>query len=382
MHLSSLVDRVGGPAVRAWDLHYTALGAQRRGEDVILLSVGDPDFDTPPGIVQRAVAALEAGDTHYTDVIGRAELRAAVAQEHARCSGQAVGAEHVAILAGAQNALFAASLCIAEREHGRIRQVHGLGGATVVPVECPAARGFHLDAQRIARAITPRTRAICYASPNNPTGAVCSRAELEGVAALAREHDLWVVADEVYARVCFEAVHQSIAALPGMAERTITVSSVSKSYAMTGWRAGWMVAPPALIAHVQDLAMCMLYGIPGFVQQAVLEALTNGAADVARMRDAYRRRRDLALGILGAVPGLKCLTPEAGMFMLIDVRGTGLTVEEFTHGLYAATGVSTLDAAAFGPKLAGYVRLSFAVGEARLRDACERIHRFLTQRAP
>ena len=391
MHLSSLVDRVGGPAVRAWDLHYTALGAQRRGEDVIVLSVGDPDFDTPPAIVRRAVAALEAGDTHYTDVIGRAELRAAVAAEHARHSGQAVGPEQVAILAGAQNALFAASLCIAERGDEVIvadpmyltyPAVFSLGGAALVPVECPAAQGFHLDAQRIARAITPRTRAICYASPNNPTGAVCSRAELEGVAALAREHDLWVVADEVYARVCFEAVHQSIAALPGMAERTITVSSVSKSYAMTGWRAGWMIAPPALIAHVQDLALCMLYGIPGFVQQAVLEALTNGAADVARMRDAYRRRRDLALGILGTIAALRCLTPEAGMFMLVDVRGTGLTVEEFTQGLYAATGVSTLDASDFGPKLAGYVRLSFAVGEERLRDACERIRRFLAQRTP
>jgi len=114
----------------------------------------------------------------------------------------------------------------------------------------------------------------------------------------------------------------------------------------------------------------------------VLEALTNGAADVARMRDAYRRRRDLALGILGTIAALRCLTPEAGMFMLVDVRGTGLTVEEFTQGLYAATGVSTLDASAFGPKLAGYVRLSFAVGEERLRDACERIRRFLAQRTP
>ena len=389
MRLSSLVDRVGGPSVRAWDLHYTAQAEQRRGADVIVLSVGDPDFDTPPAIVSRAVAALEGGDTHYTDVIGRTELRAAVAAEHARHSGQAVGPEHVAILAGAQNALFAASLCLAERGDEVIvaepmyltyPAVFSLGGATLVPVECSAAHGFHLDPAHIARAITPRTRAICYASPNNPTGAACTRAELEGVAALAREHDLWVVADEVYGHVCFEATHQSIAALPGMAERTVTISSVSKSYAMTGWRAGWMIAPPTLIAHVQDLALCMLYGLPGFVQQAVLEAITNGAADVERMRTAYRRRRDLALEVLGAVPMLKCLKPEAGMFMLVDVRGTGLTVEQFTQGLYAATGVSTLDAAAFGPRLAGYVRLSFAVGDERLREACERIRRYVERR--
>jgi arginine:pyruvate transaminase len=385
VRFSSLVHRISGPTARAWDVHYRALAAQRLGSDVIILSVGDPGFATPAPARARALRAMEAGDTHYTEILGRPALREAVARDYRAHGGHSVGAEHVAILAGAQNALFVSALCLLEAgdevlvpEPMYLTYPAALGtaGARLVAVATPASNGFRLDLEALAAAVTPRTRAIFYATPNNPTGVAFTRTELEGIAALARQHDLWVVADEVYARFCFERKHESLAALPGMAERVITVSSVSKSHAMTGWRCGWMIAPTSVIEHVGNLGLCMLYGLPGFIQEGALEAITHCDAAVEDMRAAYRRRRDWAIDCLDAVPGLRCLTPEAGLFMLFDVRATGLTAAEFATRLYEETGVAALDATAFGPSAEGHVRLSFSVDDAVLAEGCRRIAAF------
>jgi arginine:pyruvate transaminase len=197
--------------------------------------------------------------------------------------------------------------------------------------------------------------------------------ELQAIAKMAQAHDLWVVADEVYAELTFEQAHVSIAALPGMAERTVTISSLSKSHAMAGWRLGWAVAPAPLIDHMANLLLCMLYGIPGFVQEAALEAIAQRGVLVPAMRAEYRKRRDIAFKLLSDVPGLHCRLAEAGMFMLIDIRDTGLSANDFTWGLFRQTGVSVLDAQAFGPTARGFLRLGFVVGEERLTEACQRI---------
>lgn len=382
MRFSSLVERIGGERVDAWKIHSAAMAAAERGEDVIVLSVGDPDFATPLEITERAVQALRAGDTHYAAVNGRLALRQAIAEAHSEQSGQLVGAENVIVTGGAQNALFAAALCLCEygdevlvpepmylTYEASVRA----GGATLVPVPVDAARGFHLDLDGLAAAVTPRTQAIFLATPCNPTGTVLTRGELEAVAELARRHDLWVVADEVYAGLTFEHEHLSLAALPGMAERTVTLGSLSKSHAMAGWRLGWAIGPAPLIEHMGKLALCMLYGLPGFIQEAALVALAERRAIVGQMRDTYRRRRDTTYTLLRQVPGLSCQLPEAGMFMLLDVRGTGQSAAEFSWGLFRATGVSVLDAEAFGATASGYVRLGFVVDEARLAEACRRI---------
>lgn len=387
MQFSSLVERIAGERVDAWKIHSAALEAAERGEDVIILSVGDPDFATPAVITERAVQALRGGDTHYSAVSGKHELRLAIAKEHARQSGQLVGPDHVIVTGGAQNALFAVAMCLCEAGdevlvpepmyltyEASIRA----GGAALVPVPVSAANGFHLDTKALAAAITPRTKAIFMATPCNPTGAVMTRSELQAIASLAQQHDLWVVADEVYGGLTFESPHISIAALPGMAERTVTINSLSKSHAMAGWRLGWAVGPQELIEHMGRLALCMLYGLPGFIQEAALTALAERDSIVNQMRATYRRRRDLAYGSLRGVPGLNCLLPEAGMFMLIDVRGTGLTADEFAWGLFRETGVSVLDAQAFGASAAGFLRLGFVVDEPRLADACQRIASFVS----
>jgi arginine:pyruvate transaminase len=386
MQYSPLVNRISGEGAAAWDIHYAALAARSRGEDVILLSIGDPDLATPESIVDAAVRALRAGDTHYTDIAGRPALRQAIAESRAASEGTKVSAENVVVFAGAQNALFAASLClfspgdevlVLEPMYVTYEATVGASGASMVRIAPLPESGFRPDLDAIARAVGPKTRGILFATPNNPTGVVMSEAELAGIAEIAVRHDLWVISDEVYASLTFDRPHVSIAAMPGMRERTVTVSSLSKSMAMTGWRCGWMIGPKALATHAEKLALCMLYGQPGFIQEAALHALREGQDEFARMRDIYRRRRDLVHAALAGLPELSFDKPEAGMFALIDVRPSGLTGSDFAWGLLRTEGVAVLEATPFGRSASGFVRMSYALDEATLEKACARIRRFV-----
>jgi arginine:pyruvate transaminase len=390
MKFSRLTERVKGGAADAWDQHYLARQAEMRGEDVIILSVGDPDFATPASVIDRAEQAMRAGDTHYTSILGHAELREAIAERHRLGSGQAVDAGGVITTSGAQNALFACSLCLLDPGDEAIvlqpmyvtyEATIQAPGATLVPVVLDRERGFRLDRDALQNAVTGKTRAIFYASPSNPTGVALRRDELELIAEIAQRHDLWVVADEVYADFVFDGEFHHIASLPGMAERVITIGSLSKSYAMSGWRVGWAIAPAAMIANMEKLALCMLYGLPGFIQQAAAEALQHCAADLQQMRAVYRRRRDFLYQALRAMPGLEPLLPEAGMFMMVRVLGSGFSAGEFVRELYQATGVSVLDATAFGASAEGYVRVSYTVADAELEEACRRIKSFMEKLA-
>ncbi len=389
MRYSQFTRRIDGEGAAAWQLHWQALAARRAGRDVILLSVGDPDFDTPAAITETAIASLKRGDTHYADILGLPEARAAAAQRHSLDTGQLVDAASVAITPGAQGGLFAAAMSILdpgdealvpEPMYVTYEATLQASGAALVRVPCHADQGFRLDLRDLQAAVTPRSKAIFLANPNNPTGVVMDRAQLEGIAALARQHDLWVVADEVYQSLVFEGERCSIAALPGMGERTITLNSLSKSHAMTGWRFGWLVGPPDLISHVGHLGLCNLYGLPAFIQQAGVTGLLTHLPEVAAMRAAYQRRRDLALDALRDIPGIRCLRPSAGMFMLLDVRASGLSARDFAWGLFEKTGVSVLDASAFGASALGHLRLSFAIDEAILQEACRRIGVFARAR--
>ncbi|MFM0279593.1 pyridoxal phosphate-dependent aminotransferase [Paraburkholderia sediminicola] len=386
MKYSSLVARIQGRRTAAWEIHHAAQAAVAAGGDVIILSVGDPDFATPEMIVERAVTALRDGDTHYSPVSGREPLRVAIAEEHSDQSGQRLTAENVILCAGAQNGLFASSLCLCEAGDEVIvpepmyltyEAAIRVTGATLVPVPVDPKRGFHLDGDALEAAITPRTKAIFIATPCNPTGVVMPRVDLERIARLACAHDLWVLSDEVYADLTFEREHISIGSFPGMASRTVTLGSLSKSHAMAGWRLGWVIGPPPLIEHLGRLALCMLYGLPGFVQQAVLVALEHKSTIVADMREIYRRRRDIVYERLSQVRRLRCLLPEAGMFVMIDVTGTGLDAHQFSWELFRAQRVSLLDASAFGETANGYVRLGLVVDDRRLIEACERIAEFV-----
>ncbi len=383
--LSPLVARIGGKGAEAWEVHSQAMTRLAAGEDVIALTIGDPDFDTPSAIVEAAVEELRAGNTHYTGTAGIAPLRAAVARYQSRLSGREFGPDQVAVALGAQNALFSAALClfapgdeviVPEPAYVTYEAVLGASGATIVWMPLRAERDFHIDPADVAAAITERTRGILLNFPNNPTGALLSDGAALEIAGLCRKHDLWLISDEVYSTLIFEGAHSNPCALPGMAERSVIVNSVSKSHAMTGWRLGWTVASEPVTEAIAKLALCMHYGNPGFTQAALASCLERDLPEVAEMKDAYRRRRDLAFQRLSGVPGLRLHNPESGMFMMVDVRGTGLSAEDFAWRLLEAKGVAVLPGDAFGPSAEGHVRISFAVAEASLAEACGRIAAF------
>jgi arginine:pyruvate transaminase len=391
MRFSSFVERIGGEGAAAWEIHGRASRLKREGRDIILLSVGEPDFDTPPAIVDAAIEGLRQGHTHYGEVVGDHRLRAAIAAAHQAQSGQPTDSNQVVVMAGAQCALYAAAACVLDRGDEIIvpapayvtyEAVIGASGARMVLIPLKPEHGFQVEPEAIERAITPKSRALLINSPNNPTGAVITRANWERLATICVRHDLWLLSDEVYAGLVYEGEHVSPAGLPGMAERTVTINSLSKSHAMTGWRLGWCIAPPALAGHLANLALCMLYGSPPFIQDAARAAFTTEPPEVAAMKESYRRRRDLVCGRLGNVKGLRCHRPEGGMFAMVDVRATGLSAHDFASGLLDAEGVSVLPGDAFGHAATGHVRISLGNSDEDLARACDRIERYAAKLAP
>lgn len=386
MKYSEIVHRIGGKGRDAWNIHFEATQAAARGEDIIMLSIGEAEFPTPPEFGAAAVKAIEAGDHHYSAIRGRGPLREAIAEYQGAYMGQEIDPMQVIVLAGAQNGLIAASLLVGgpgteiiapTPTYVTYEAAVGASGAHMVAVPQKPENGFRIDPASLEAAVTDKSRAIMIANPNNPTGVGCTREELEAIAEIAKAHDLWVIMDEVYASMAFDHPHYCMASLPGMAERTMTIGSLSKSHAMTGWRLGWMVGPRDLIDHAENLALCMLYGVPGFSQEAATVAVRDGAEVVTHHREVFRRRRDLVYAALRGVNGISINNPDAGMFVLADIRATGLSSNEFSWGLFKAEGVSVLDASAFGESADGHIRIAFTVGEEALTEACKRIARYV-----
>ena len=385
MKFASFVDSLGGDGAEAWAILTESREAQARGEDVIILSIGDPDFETPTFVVDTAIEALRAGDTHYTELEGRSTLRSAIANKMSLTSGVEIGPDRVTVLAGTQNAFYAVCRClfgqgdeviVLDPAYVTYEAAIASTGATQVRVRQPVESGFRPDVDVLAASITSTTRGIVFSNPSNPTGVIFNNDELNAIADIAIQNDLWVVADEVYSDLVFDGIYRSIAGLDGMLERTVTVSSVSKSYAMTGWRCGWAVGPPALMSHLRRMALITLYGLPGFVMEAANVALREGSEEVECARETYRRRRDLVLEILAEARNLPTLVPEAGMFLMADVRAHNDDANLFAWDLYRSTGVSVLDAGAFGSTSRGWVRISYGIDEVQLTEACRRIVEF------
>ena len=386
MRYAPFVERTSGEGSRAWEIHDRARKMKDAGRDIIFLSIGDPDFDTPPPIVDAVVESLRQGRTHYTEMSGIPPLREAIAARHLKLTGHRVDAGAVVVTAGAQCGLFSAMLCLAgpgdevivpEPMYVTYEAVVGVTAARLVQVPLRGENGFHLDPDDLAAAVTPRSRVILLNFPHNPTGATLTAEELEAIADIAKRHDLWVISDEVYGTLTYDQPHRSIVALPGMAERTVVVDSLSKSHAMTGWRLGWTISPGDLPGHLSNLALCMLYGCPPFIQDAAVTALSREYDEIAVMRAAFRERRDLLVERINAMPRIGCRKPEGSMFLMIDVRESGLGSMDFAWRLLEAHGVSTLPCDGFGPSGEGYLRISLSSPLAELREFCDRLERML-----
>jgi len=325
---------------------------------------------------------LRMGATHYAEVRGNQSLRAAIARRHAKASGMEVTADNVVVLAGAQCAVFSVAQCVLEPGDEVIvpepmyvtyEAVFGACGAIVVPVPVRPEHGFRVQPEDVAARITGKTRALMINSPHNPTGASLPLATWEALAKLCVQHDLWLICDEVYSELLFEGRHVSPGSLPGMAERTASINSLSKSHAMTGWRVGWVVSSPELAAHLSHLALCMLYGLPDFIQKAAEVAVTAELTELAHMRDIYRERRDRVCAALQDCQGARPLKPDGGMFVMIDIRATGLSAQAFANRLLDDFGVSVLAGEAFGPSAAGHLRMGLVEDSDVLEEACRRI---------
>ena len=382
MRYSGLTQRIAGEGAAAWQIHYRALELREKGVDVLLLSVGDPDFDTPRPIVQACIDSLLAGDTHYAAVRGSRELRDSIVSRYRRRSGQTVDVDEVIVMPGAQCAVYSVVQClldpgdeviVAEPMYVTYEGVFGACGAKVVPVAVRPENGFRVDPADVAALITPKTRAILLNSPNNPSGASLPLMIWQELASLCIRYNLWLISDEVYSELLYEGEHISPASLPGMAERTATINSLSKSHAMSGWRVGWVIGPKPLIDHLEHLSLCMLFGIPDFVQKAAQVALDGNLREVAIMREEYRQRRDLVCASLNASAGLRAVRPDGGMFVMVDVRQTGVCAQRFAERLLEGYGVSVLAGEAFGPSAAGHIRIGLVVDQQKLADACRRI---------
>ncbi len=385
MRFSPLVDRIAGRGAGAWHVGAEAALLREAGHDVISLTVGDPDQAAPAPVIDAAIEALRHQRTGYAPIIGYPKVREAIAARFARRTGRPCEADNVVVTPGAQGGLYCALQCLAgpgdevivpEPVYATYEAVIGASGAQMVTVPLQAARGFHPDLDDIARAVTPRTRAIWINSPHNPTGAVFTADEIAGIAAICRRRDLWLVSDEVYEDLAFARPHLSPWSLPDMAERTIVVSSLSKSHAMPGFRFGWIIGPPALSRHLFNLLLCMTYGAPPFIQEGALAALAGDLPEVAALREDYRRRAGLFSRILGDAPNCRATPPEGGMFVLLDIRATGLGAQDFARALLHRENVAVLPCDGFGPSAAGHLRISLTAPDPRLEEAGRRIVRF------
>ena len=385
MRYSPLVERIAGKGRGAWAIHAEASRLRDAGEDITFLTVGDPDQDPPAPVIEATVAALRAHRTGYSPTVGYPAVRQAIAARVARRTGQPCGADNVVVVPGAQGGLYCALQCLAgpgdevivpEPIYATYQGVVGACGARMVTVALRPETGFHPDIDALAAAVTPQSRVMWINSPHNPTGAVFTQAEIDGIAALCRRHDLWLLSDEVYEDLAFARPHVSAWSLPGMEDRTVVVSSLSKSHAIPAFRFGWMVGPPALIGHLSNLVLCMTYGSPAFIQDGALVALQRELPAVGVLREEYRARAAMLTGLFGDVPGCRAVPPEGGMFVLLDVRGTGLEAGDFALRLLERERVAVLPCDGFGPSAIGHLRIALSAPEPRLREAGERIVRF------
>ena len=381
-HIASRVSQLNGEGALA--VYSRAKELERLGRSVIHLELGEPDFHPAAPIVDAVRAAVAAGRDRYCATRGLPALRQAIADYLKRTRRLDVRSEQVLVAPGCKMALSLAMMALVEPDDEVLYPDPGFPiypsftrslGAKAVPFGLEEKNRFQPDLEEIARKITPRTSMIIFNSPNNPTGTVFASRALEKIAELAKKHDLWVVSDEIYARILFGGEYQSIWALPGMAERTVIIDGFSKSFAMTGWRLGYAVAPVEVIDAMDLLVLNTFTCAAEFSQVAAIEALRDSTGAVEAMVEEYRKRRELFVAGLNRIPGFRCLPPEGAFYAWVNMEQTGLSAEEVQTILLEEGGVAGIAGQAFGPGGRNYLRFSLVSARNLLEEALERIDR-------
>ncbi len=382
MRLAERVQDIGTET--AFEAAARARALEATGRDVIHLEIGEPDFDTPANIREAAKRALDEGWTHYGPPLGMPRLREAIAADATARKRFAADPENVVVTPGAKPIMFYALLALTGPGDEVIYPDPGFPiyesmtrftGATPVPIVLREENEFRMDVDELRSLVTDRTRLIVFNSPHNPTGAVLTQADLRAIADLALERDLVVLADEIYGRILYEGEHHSIAALPGMAERTIVLDGFSKTWAMTGWRLGYAIVPQELVAVFSRLIINSVSCTSSHSQLAAVEALTGPQRDVEAMVEEFRARRELIVDGLNAIPGIRCLRPHGAFYVFPNVSGTGSTGAEMADRLLNEGGVAVLAGTAFGRAGRDHLRVSYANSRENIGRALESIAR-------
>ena len=356
---------------------------QKNGEDVIHMEIGRPDFDTPEVIKQAANKALANGNVFYTSNYGTPELRQAIADKLKRDNNIDYKAEEILVTIGVGEGTYAAVAAFTEPgdeilvpDPVWLNYIHvpHFFGAVPVSYALKEENDYQIDLDQIESLITPKTKMLVINTPGNPTGVVQSYETLEKLAEIAKKHDLIVVSDEIYEKLVYDgAKHVSIAALPGMKERTITLNGFSKCYSMTGWRLGYVAAPVEFIKAMVRVHAYINTCAPSFVQEAGITALEKAEPDVQEMVKEYQRRRDYTVSAINAIDGLSCKTPGGAFYIFVNIKELGKTSAEMADYLLETAKIAAVPGSAFGPQGEGYIRLSYACSYERIVEAMERM---------
>jgi aspartate/methionine/tyrosine aminotransferase len=382
--LAASLERLGTET--AFSVLARARELEREGRDVVHLEIGEPDFDTPEHVVEAAYQAMRAGQTHYCPSAGIPEFREVIAEELSRTRGIDVRPANVLVATGAKPFLFFTILAVAEPGDEVVYPDPGFPiyesairwiGATPVPLPLREDRDFSFDPADLEARLGPRTRLVILNSPQNPTGGVVPSGDLEHAAAMILETGAWVLSDEVYGRILYDGEFASIASVPGLAERTLVLDGLSKTYAMTGWRCGYAAVPDALVDPLVRFFVNSTSCVPPFVQLAGIAALTGPQDGVDAMVAEFRRRRDVVVEGLNSLPGVACRVPRGAFYAFPNVSGVPCPPEELASRLLEEAGVAVLAGTAFGQVGKDNLRLSYANSVENLERALERMRDFL-----
>lgn len=350
------------------------------GEKVTALTLGEPDFDTPEYIIMACKKALDDGLTKYTDSTGPLELREAICRKLKRENGLVYCPEEISVTSGVEQGTFAAfmsflnpgdEVLVQDPVYLTYTTIPEIAGATVKTYSLLEENDFQPDMNQLRSLVTDKTKMIAMVSPGNPTGSIFTRESLEAIAELAREKNLLVVSDEIYERLTYGEKDEvvSIASLPGMKERTILLNGLSKSMAMTGWRIGYMAAPPELIDPLNRMAFYMTAGATSFAQYAAAEALDGDDGSAEKMRLEFKKRRDYLVGEINEMENFSCIVPQGAFYVFMNIKKTGMKSEEFCDYALEQYRLAMMPGDVFGQCGEGFVRLSYAASRQVLEEA-------------
>lgn len=384
-NFSAMSARLEGDDSPVWAVHDEALVRQAAGEDVYLLSVGDPDLATLPATVRAAIDSLEKGRTHYAPGRGELGLRQIIADIELRASAKPCDPDEVVIYPGATNAIYSVLAClldigddivVMEPMYVGYDGIFRALALNKIGVPLDVDSGFAFDLASVKEAITDATRLVFINTPGNPAGNIIPSDALQDLAAYCLDRNIWLVCDEVYSMITFDGEHVSLRKAAESLDNVIIVDGMSKSHAMTGWRLGWTVAPRDVADRLLAFTSSTIFGCCQFVQDAASHALINDEEYINGVREEYRQRRNYVCERVRDIQGLSCKVPEAGMFVMIHVDLADTNGLEFAQQLLADQGVSVLPGVGFGECTSGYVRVSLAQPINILRPAFDRIEKF------